>query len=408
MEEEQEEQSEEQEGQPAAELPASSRENRLALIRAIQEARDSHVIAYCAGDRPGAMGQIGEDAVRPMYDHVRALGFAGVPRLDLFLYSRGGSIEAPWRIVSMLREYCQELNVLIPYRAHSAATLIALGADHIVMGKKGELGPIDPIMSKFERGERTVIQEEMSVEDIMSFVSFLKERMGIEDDAALASSANVLAEKLSPWLLGSIYRAHSHIRFIARKLLACQQKPLDEQRVDRIVASLAEETYFHGHNIARSEAKELGLPIVEPDEELEKLMWQLFEAYEALLKLQFPIDPRITIPSGQDEYLEQVILACIESEAQLSVYRGDLRVRYVRQIPANLNLNLNLNVQLPPGLRPERLPEAARVAIQQMFQQLEAQIATLVQIQVQRQAPIQGTEGGLFNAFWQEATKEGI
>jgi len=399
---------EEPEEQSATELPVSPRENRLALIRAIQEARNSHVIAYFAGDRPGAMGQISEDAVRPMYEHVRALGFAGVPRIDLFLYSRGGSIDAPWRIVSMLREYCQELNVLIPYRAHSAATLIALGGDHIVMGKKGELGPIDPIMSKFERGERTVIQEEMSVEDIMSFVSFLKERVGIEDDAALASSMNILAEKLNPWLLGAIYRAHSHIRLVARKLLACQQNPLDEQRVDRIVAALAEETYFHGHDIARSEAKEMGLPIVEPDEELEKLMWQLFEAYEALMKLRFPIDPRTVIPPGQEEYLEQVILACIESEAQLNVYRGDLRLHYVRQMPANLNLNLNLNVQLPPGLRPERLPEAARVAIQQMFQQLEAQIATLVQIQVQRQAPIQGTEGGLFNACWQEATKEGI
>jgi len=403
-----EEQEEEQEEQPATELPASPRENRLALIRAIQEARDSHLIAYFAGDRQGAMGQVGEDAVRPMYDHVRALGFKGVPRIDLFLYSRGGSIEAPWRIVSMLREYCQELNVLIPYRAHSATTLIALGADHIVMGKKGELGPIDPIMSRFERGEKSVIQEDMSVEDIMSFVSFLKERVGIDDSAALASSVNILAEKLSPWVLGSIHRAHSHIRLIARKLLACQQKPLDEQRVDSIVEALAEKMYFHGHAIARQEAKEMGLPIVEPDEELEDMMWQLFEAYEALMKLQFPIDPRTAIPSGQEEYFEQVILACIESEAQLSVYRGDLRVRYVRQMPANLNLNLNLNVQLPPGLRPERLPEAARVAIQQMFQQLEAQVATLVQIQVQRQAPIQGTEGGLFNAFWQEATNEGI
>jgi hypothetical protein len=406
--EEEQEQEQEPEEQPASELPASSRENRLALIRAIQEARDSHVIAYFAGDRQGAAGQIGEDAVRPMYDHVRALGFKGVPRIDLFLYSRGGSIEAPWRIISMLREYCQELNVLIPYRAYSAATLIALGADHIVMGKKGELGPIDPLLTKFERGERTVTQEEMSVEDVMSFVSFLKERVGIEDGAALASSMNILAEKLNPWLLGAIYRAHSHIRLIARKLLTCQQNPPDEQHLDSIVDSLAERLYFHGHDIARSEAKEMGLPIVEPDEELENKIWQLFEAYEALMRLRFPIDPRTVIPPGQDEYFERVILACIESEAQLSVFRGDLRLRYVRQMSANLNLNLNLNVQLPPGLRLERLPEAARVAIQQMFQQLEAQIATLVQIQVQRQAPIQGTEGGLFNAFWQEATNEGI
>jgi len=33
------------------------REQRLELIRAIQEARDSHVIAYVVGDRQGAVGQ---------------------------------------------------------------------------------------------------------------------------------------------------------------------------------------------------------------------------------------------------------------------------------------------------------------------------------------------------------------
>lgn len=45
----------------------------------------------------------------------------------------------------MFREYSQKgsFSVLIPYRAHSAATVIALGADEIVMTKKAELGPID-------------------------------------------------------------------------------------------------------------------------------------------------------------------------------------------------------------------------------------------------------------------------
>ena len=386
----------------------SPREQRLTLIRAIQEARNSHVIAYVVGDRQGAMGQIGQDAVRPMYDHLRALGFEGVPRIDLLLYSRGGGVDVPWRIVSMLREYCQEFNVLVPYKAHSAATLIALGADHIVMGKKGELGPIDPILSRVERGERTVIQEELSVEDVMSFVSFIKERAGLGDQAALASSVGILAEKLSPWLLGSIYRAHSHIRLIARKLLGSRQEPLDEQRVNLIVDSLAEKMYFHGHAIARQEAEEIGLPIVRPDAELENNMWRLLEAYEDMMKLKLPIDPRTAIPAGQDEHSETVILACIESEARLDVFRGDLKFRHVRQMPPQLNLNLNFNLQLPPGVSPEQVPEAARAAIQQMLQQLQGRVAALVQTELQRQAPIQRTEGGLFNAFWQEATAEGI
>ena len=115
---------------------STPREVRQLLIEAIQTARQSHVITYFVGDRPGVPAQIGEDAVRPMYEHLRAIGTGRVPRIDLFLYSRGGAIEVPWRIISMLREYGDEINVLVPYKAHSAATLIALGADHIVMGKK--------------------------------------------------------------------------------------------------------------------------------------------------------------------------------------------------------------------------------------------------------------------------------
>ncbi|MBU0734226.1 MAG: hypothetical protein KKG10_08760, partial [Proteobacteria bacterium] len=44
----------------------------------------------------------------------------------------------------MLREFCEKLAVLVPFRAHSAGTTLALGADEIVMGPLGELGPVDP------------------------------------------------------------------------------------------------------------------------------------------------------------------------------------------------------------------------------------------------------------------------
>jgi ClpP class serine protease len=72
-----------------------------------------------------------------MHDHVRALGH--VDKLDVFIYSRGGAIDVPWRLATALRGTADEWNVLVPFRANSAATLLALGADEIVLGRQGEL-----------------------------------------------------------------------------------------------------------------------------------------------------------------------------------------------------------------------------------------------------------------------------
>lgn len=102
------------------------------LIERIEEVRESKVIVYFTGDRVPFPARIAEDAVRPLYDHLLGLGSSKVERIDLFLYSRGGDISVPWRIVSMIREFCDEFNVLIPYKAQSAATLLSLGADNIV------------------------------------------------------------------------------------------------------------------------------------------------------------------------------------------------------------------------------------------------------------------------------------
>lgn len=387
---------------------STPRAKRQALITAIQTARDSYVVAYVVGDRPGLPAQIGEDAVRPMYEHLRALGRERIPRIDLFLYSRGGAIEVPWRIISMLREFGEEINVLVPYKAHSAATLIALGADHIVMGKKGELGPIDPIFTRTERGERSVVQEQLSVEDVMSYIAFIKERAGLGDQAALAESVSILAEKLNPWMVGSVYRAHSHIRLIARKLLGSWQNPLDEQRTNLIVDALAEKMYMHGHAIGRREAQGIGLPVETPENDLEDKMWRLFEAYEQMMMLQMPVDARNAIPTGQEEHSDPVILACIESVNRLDVFRGMLAFHHIRQMPPQLNLSFNVNLQIPPGVAPEQLPQDIQAAINQILQNAQKQIAEIVQAEVKKQAPIQRTEGGLVSASWQEATAGGI
>jgi hypothetical protein len=67
--------------------------------------------------------------------------------LDLIVQSSGGDIHAAYLIMSMLRERMNKgkgrLTVCVPSRAQSAATLLCLGADKILLGELGALGPLD-------------------------------------------------------------------------------------------------------------------------------------------------------------------------------------------------------------------------------------------------------------------------
>src|SRR6266581_1169308 len=163
-----------------------SRQERVELLQHIQEIRNSHVLVYITGDRLGAEAMIAPDIIRTLYDHLQALVSASPEkrRIDLYLYSLGGDVSVPWRIVTMIREFCDEFCVLIPYKAYSATTMISLGADHIVMGKKAELGPIDPSLQEH--------QKRISVEDVTSYLAFMREKANVSDQMALAQIVSQL------------------------------------------------------------------------------------------------------------------------------------------------------------------------------------------------------------------------
>lgn len=270
------------------------------LIEKIEQIRNSKVIVYFTGDRHPFGARIAEDAVRPLYDHLLNLEFdknfdKNKKRIDFFLYSRAGDVSVPWRIVSMIREFCDEFNVLIPYRVQSAATLLSMGADNIIMGKKAELGPIDPTLVKATIGETAVPPQEIAVEDVNSFLSFVKERANINDQDAVANILSSLINQIGPLTLGSVNRQHHHIKLVARKLLTSRREKLDEKKISTIIETLTEKIYSHGHAIGRREAKDIGLPVEYPDDDLENLMWNLYLKYENFLKLREPVYPEIIL-----------------------------------------------------------------------------------------------------------------
>ena len=64
--------------------------------------------------------------------------------LDVLLHSPGGSPTATESIVHLLRSRFDPIRFIIPHTAKSAATMLALSGDEILLGEAAELGPIDP------------------------------------------------------------------------------------------------------------------------------------------------------------------------------------------------------------------------------------------------------------------------
>jgi len=72
-----------------------------------------------------------------------ALGNRKFNELDLVVNSGGGSIHAAYQIVELLRLHTAKLNACGPFFAKSAATLLCIGSDAIILDELAQLGPLD-------------------------------------------------------------------------------------------------------------------------------------------------------------------------------------------------------------------------------------------------------------------------
>ena len=297
---------------------------RQALLERIEAERGSRLIAYVTSDRPPPFrANIASDVIRHFYEHLRRIG--QVQQIDLFLFSLGGDTIVPWRLVNLIREYCSEFSVLVPYKAHSAATLIALGADTIVMGPMAELSPIDPSISgPFSPPDRRNPQGpglEISVEDVTGFVNLARERVDITDQDNLVRVMEKLSEHIHPLALGAVYRSHALIRLLAAKLLALHMRsPADQQRIPKIVDDLAEKLYYHSYLIGRSETEQMGLSVTRPSPGLESLLWQMYLSYEAEMDLGQQFEPLAYLREADKAEIEKPI-ALVDSRGLCSSVR---------------------------------------------------------------------------------------
>jgi len=122
--------------------PNTHPRHRKPLIQRIQKKLAGKLVVYTASPfHP--LAQIMIQDVPAFEDMLRSTKGGEVGYL--MINSPGGDANAAEKLLTMCRQrFSKTFNVIVPDYAKSAATMLALGSDKILMGYLAELGPVDP------------------------------------------------------------------------------------------------------------------------------------------------------------------------------------------------------------------------------------------------------------------------
>jgi hypothetical protein len=198
----------------------------------------------------------------------------GVPRLvrdalpagpvDLVLVTGGGSPTVAARVAALLPD---PLAVLVPGRARSAGTLLALAATELVLTPLAELGPLDPLVEP--PGGPPV-----SAADVRAFRAAAA-ALGVPPGPELLA---LLCQRVAPTALARLHRLDGLVRALAARHLARSGRA-GPALVDRLVAGYPD----HDYPILPAEAAELGLPVRPAGPAEEAALLRVADAAEAVL-----------------------------------------------------------------------------------------------------------------------------
>jgi len=319
------------------------------------------------GEVPGLRTQFSSDAKEALFRVLKESN-AAERGVDLCLYTRGGDTNAVWPIVSIIREFDPDFEVLVPFRAHSAGTLLAMAARRIVLAPLSELSPIDPTTgNQFNPPNPSNKSQRLgiSVEDVSGFFHFVRhylalpeskegEEFSTEQRAVVSPTVNGLMNQVHPLALGNVWRVHQQIKQLARQLLECHQRE-GQGDLDTIVEAFGSRFYSHLHMISRTEAREhLG------DDHVAFASEELGTELDVLLRLyedDFRLRDRFVLGRLLGDNLEAEVR--FVGGAVESVERGYLYVT-TGLVSQRSAIPSNVQVQVPPGQRLPLVPGLPR------------------------------------------------
>lgn len=253
---------------PLYEAMNAPRYARQALIKEIEQLTETSLICYVSPN-----SQIERDDVIAMVDLLHNT-VPGAP-IDLMLHSPGGNIDAAEKLITLIRKRAgtAPVRVIVPDYAKSAATLIALGADAILMSDSSELGVIDPqVELPNGKGHLQAISAQSYLDAFRDWAEMLR-----EDPADPV--ARLMLDKMEPSTIRRLEQATTRSRSIAAALLATGMVK-DEAEASAIVGDLSDTKKWrsHGQMIPQEALLKLGLSVkyLAPHDRQWQLYWRLF------------------------------------------------------------------------------------------------------------------------------------
>ncbi len=269
-------------------------EQRIEHYRRIEGLRKRPLIVYATSTRPNIKSVIAADAIRDIIDQIDAIPVRSTA-VDILLHSFGGDPLTAWKIMSLLRGRFSTVGVLVPFSAFSAATLMALGADEIVMHGHASLGPIDPQIEVRNADGKSIA---FGYEDVGAFLRFIHKQAGLTDQAHVSTIIDKLFQTVNPLAIGAARRASDLSGDMGERLLSMHMP--DRSRARQIAEALNSSFFNHGDAISKKRAKDIGLAVSDDNLELERLMWSAFESIEQYMELRKPFNHMETFLADQE------------------------------------------------------------------------------------------------------------
>lgn len=303
------------------------RNERLDNYKQLEVLRNSKLLVYVTSDRQNAETNIGADILAPFANHLDIIG--DVEKISLLIYSNGGITLAGWSLVNLIRSFCKDFEVIIPFRCQSTATLICLGANRIIMTKQATLGPIDPSTNGFMNPQVIIngqnIRVPVSVEHVNGYLEMAKDDFGINGERELKDIYLKLTDYIHPLSLGNVYKSKSQIKMLAEKLL--KYHTIAKEDVPKVISFLCSESGSHDYTIYRKEAKEeLGLNIEKPDDVLYSIINGIYQNFEKELELRNPYNPNVLLATRNPyQYsLRRALIESVDGGADVFISEGTL------------------------------------------------------------------------------------
>src|SRR6266481_7197062 len=260
---------------PAVKAPPILFERTQKVIAQIESELKEPLLTYWNSPN----GSICGNDVIGLYGILRSMG--KVERLSLFIKSDGGYGQASLRMVNLLRQYVGQLTVVVALECASAATMLALGADKIMMGPLAHLSAVDTSLthdlSPIDRDNDRV---SVSQDELQRVVRLWQKEAEQEAKRETSNPYQALFSYVHPLVIGAADRSSALSTKLCTEILSYHFK--DPKAAEHISETLNSGYPSHSYPIMLQEARRIGLNAEPLGEHINRLLFELNEIYSEM------------------------------------------------------------------------------------------------------------------------------